>query len=95
MLISKGLDLGEKIAKAKREAEKRDKEKSENEAAEASKEAGVFFARKRAQSDPGSFSCLSCGRAADTVVCSVCVKVCMCVCRCQSSPAHTYQGYNL
>jgi hypothetical protein len=91
--ISKGLDLGEKIAKAKREAEQRDKEKLENEAEEASKEAGVFFAR--AQSDPGSFSCLSGGRAADTVVCSVCVKVCVCVCRCQSSPAHTYQGYNL
>jgi len=51
--ISKGLDLGEKIAKAKREAEQKDKEKLENEAAEASKESRVFFAR--AQSDPGSF----------------------------------------
>ena len=51
--ISKGLDLGEKIAKAKREAEQKDKEKSEKEAAEASKEARVCFAR--AQSDPGPF----------------------------------------
>jgi hypothetical protein len=68
--ISKGLDLGEKIAKAKRQAEQRDKEKSENEAAEASKEAAVFFAR--AQSDPGSF-CVCLVGGLPIQCCVVCV----------------------